>query len=236
VQSEGQAATGTEATWTPAGGEGWSSQPLLRKGPEFVSMLTFGGPIPDAPRNEIPPAPAPHPGARVLLKPAPMNAIFFGLKRAFHGTLRVTRSPLRACGLTAARFDLLYALYERPLRAETQRKLARELGVTRSTVSRMLASLEALGLVVRTRPSTDRRQRWVALTDPGRSLIHCAVFRFCRTGAAQLAVDSALGGERWYDTEDHCFFAMATLDDTLTGIRRAFADSATLYYPWHPDD
>ena len=165
-----------------------------------------------------------------------MHAIFFGLKRAFHGTLRVSRSALNASGLTAARFDLLYALYRRPLRAEAQSTLTRELGVTRSTVSRMLASLEALGIVRRTRVSCDRRQRWVALTDAGRTCIHRAVFRLVRWGSAQLAVDSALGGERWYDSDAHCFVAMAALDDTLSAIRQAFGDRATLRYPWHPDD
>ena len=165
-----------------------------------------------------------------------MNAIFFGLKRAFHGTLRVSRSALKACGLTAARFDLLYALNKRPRRAEAQCTLTRELGVTRSTVSRMLASLEALGLVHRTRVPRDRRQRSVALTAAGRARIQRAVFRLQRAGSAQLAVDSALGGERWYDAHVYCFFAMAALDQALSNIRQAFGDFATLYYPWHPDD
>jgi hypothetical protein len=39
-----------------------------------------------------------------------MDATFFSLKRAFHGTLRLTRVTLAKLGLTAARFDLLYAL------------------------------------------------------------------------------------------------------------------------------
>jgi DNA-binding MarR family transcriptional regulator len=164
-----------------------------------------------------------------------MHAIFFGLKRAFHGTLRVSRSALKVCGLTAARFDLLYALHRRPLGAEAQSTLTRKLGVTRSTVSRMLASLEALGVVRRTRISCDRRQRWVALTDAGRTRIQRAVLWLVGAGSAQLAVDSALGGERWY-SDAHCFFAMAALDDTLSNIRQAFGDFATLHYPWHPDD
>ena len=41
-----------------------------------------------------------------------MNAIFFGLKRAYHGTLRIYRRALANLGLTAARFDLLYAARE----------------------------------------------------------------------------------------------------------------------------
>ena len=165
-----------------------------------------------------------------------MHAIFFGLKRAFHGTLRVSRSALKAVGLTAARFDLLFALYDQPRGADAQSALTRELGVSRSTVSRMLGSLEKLGIVRRTPHPHDRRQRWVALTDAGRARIHRAVYRLIRAGSAQLAVDTALGGERWYDSESLCFFAMAALDDTLSAIRHAFGDRATLYYPWHPDD
>jgi hypothetical protein len=33
------------------------------------------------------------------------------------------------------------------------------------------------------------------------------------------------------------FWRMATLESYLEGLRRDFADTATLYYPWgHPDD
>jgi DNA-binding MarR family transcriptional regulator len=165
-----------------------------------------------------------------------MNDIFFGLKRAFHGTLRVTRSGLAACGLTAARFDLLYCLYERDGGAAAQRTLTRELGVTRATTSRMLASLEALGVVTRARLSGDRRQRWVTLTAAGRGRIRRAVYQLDSLGSSQLAVNSALGGKRWYDFDSHGFFEMAKLDEMLSRIRSAFADFATLFYPWHPDD
>jgi DNA-binding MarR family transcriptional regulator len=165
-----------------------------------------------------------------------MNAIFFGLKRAFHGTLRVSRAGLAACGLTSARFDLLYCLYQRDGRAAAQRTLTRELGVTRSTVSRMLASLEALRIVSRTRHLGDRRQRWVTLTAAGRARIRRAVYELDVLGSSQLAVDSALGGERWHDVDTHCFVEMGKLDDLLSRVRTGFADFATLDYPWHPDD
>jgi DNA-binding MarR family transcriptional regulator len=97
-----------------------------------------------------------------------MNAIFFGLKRAFHSTLRVTRRMLTRLGLTAARFDMLHALpRERRYVGEGMRQseLRRQLGVSRPTVSRMLASLEELGLVLRKPDSKDRRQVFVALTE-----------------------------------------------------------------------
>jgi len=175
-----------------------------------------------------------------------MNAIFFGLKRAFYGTLRVTRRMLTRLGLTAARFDMLYALPHSGRHAGNgtwQSDLRRQLGVSRPTVSRMLASLEELGLVVRRPDQNDRRQILVALTEAGRALIREAVQVFIRSGYVQLAVDTALCSEpgapatssRWYD-EEECLIEMDTFDGLLSKVRREFGDFARLYYRWHPDD
>ena len=171
-----------------------------------------------------------------------MNQQFFGLKRAFHATLRLTRASLAKLGLTAARFDLLYALPRGRAQADVrmrQSDLRAKLGVSRPTVSRMLASLEELGLVRRTPHTGDRRQRIVALTHQGSTLIRKAVRDFTDSGWAALALDSALDedrpGHRWCD-DTHCFLETDRLDGLLRSIRYAFGDFATLYYPWHPDD
>jgi DNA-binding MarR family transcriptional regulator len=165
-----------------------------------------------------------------------MHSIFFGLKRAWQGSLRVTRQPLAALGLTAARFDLLYLLQFAGKSSPTsQSSLRRSLGVNRTTTSRMVRSLEGLGLVTRERSYADRRTLRVSLTAQGLARIRLAIKRLIRTGAADLAVDSALAGERWH-SEGACFWARAELECVLDRIRRAFRDFATLYYPWHPDD
>ncbi len=167
-----------------------------------------------------------------------MHAIFFGLKRAHHGTLRITRDVLATMGLTAARFDMLYAVKRRRRRGILQSALQRALGVCRATVSRMLASLEELRLVTRKVYEQDRRQRLVELTTLGRWRIAFAHRHITRSGWAQLAVDSALGGEGrehlWCDTAA-CIAACSRLDGMLDRLRRAFFDRATLYYPWNPD-
>jgi DNA-binding MarR family transcriptional regulator len=166
-----------------------------------------------------------------------MHAIFFGLKRAHHGTLRITRSVLARMGLTAARFDLLYALKVRHKDGALQSALRRTLGVCRATVSRMLASLEEIGLVTRKVHPFDRRQRLVTLTTLGRWRIAFAHRHITRTGWAQLAVDSALGAEgskyHWYD-QDECIAATSLLEGMLNRLRRAFFDRARLDYPWNP--
>jgi DNA-binding MarR family transcriptional regulator len=162
-----------------------------------------------------------------------MNSIFFGLKRAHHGTLRITRRAFAYVGLTAARFDLMYALRGRE--HFPQRALRRELGVSAPTVSRMLGSLEELGLVQRQPSTLDRRQRLVLLTDAGRRCVRKAIRLFIHSGCAQLAVDSALCREGWWNWSK-CLVAVDRCESTLNALRSAYGDVATLYYRWHPDD
>jgi DNA-binding MarR family transcriptional regulator len=167
-----------------------------------------------------------------------VHRIFFGLKRAHHGTLRITRSALTALGLTAARFDLLFAL-KKGRHGLIQSALRKVLGVSRATVSRMLASLEDLGLVRRTVATEDRRQRLVELTTKGRWRIAFAHRQLTRSGWTQLAIDSALARGhapfRWCD-EDACLTASARLDVTLDNLREGFYDFATLDYPSGPQE
>ncbi len=170
--------------------------------------------------------------ARSVLSRSRMHCIFFGLKRAHHGTLRITREVLASLGLTAARFDLLYAV-RKSRRGIIQSALRRVLGVSRATVSVMLASLEELGLVRRTVAKDDRRQKLVELTTKGWWRISRAHRHFTRSGWAQLAIDSALAGEHaafhWCD-EKACLLATASLDVMLGKIRQGFRDFATLDY------
>jgi DNA-binding MarR family transcriptional regulator len=167
---------------------------------------------------------------------ATMHAIFFGLKRAFHGVLRISRDTLATLGLTSARFDLLYVLHEcDPMVTLWQSEVRVSLGVSAQVVSRMLQSLEELGLVTRRRSAIDRRQRDVELTPKGRSRIRFAIWSIIRSGQAKLAVELAIGGERWFD-ESHVLMNADRFDSALTSVRVCFRDTATLYYPWHPDD
>jgi DNA-binding MarR family transcriptional regulator len=166
-----------------------------------------------------------------------MHTVFFGLKRAHHATLGLTRHALKRMGLTAARFDLLFALKDARL-GMLQSRLRRLLGVSRTTVSRMLTSLEQLGLLTRKLSWSDRRTRDVNLTPRGRATITLAHRRFTRSGWAQLAVDSALGTDgayRWY-REGDCIQATALVDGLLGQVRRVFGDRARLVYPWEPDN
>ncbi len=161
-----------------------------------------------------------------------MHIVFFGLKRAHHGVLRVTRRGLAELGLTAARFDLLYAVLERL--EPPQVELCKALGVSAPTVSRMVTSLQKLGLVARETGREDRRERFVTLTDAGRRCIQLAIERFVSCDVAQRLVDSALCGKEQSDRAI-CESARKALDDTLDKIRQAYGDHGDLYRPWEAD-
>jgi len=163
-----------------------------------------------------------------------MHAVFFGLKRAFHRSLALTRPLLARFDFTPARFDMLYAIH-RFQYGLPQSALRRILGVTAPTVSRMLRSLEDLGFVVRARPSAgDMRQRIVTLTMEGLRRVRRVIRLALNSGLLALAVDSALA-DRWYDEGDS-FHETDTLVSALARMRTAYRDQADLYYPWHPDD
>jgi DNA-binding MarR family transcriptional regulator len=175
-----------------------------------------------------------------LLVAVAMHAIIFGTKRAFHAALRMTRKPLQSMGLTAARFDLLSALLSvevgrKWVRHIHQSDLRRMLGVTASVVSRMLRSLERLGLVTRRRPDYgDRRQRQVNLTERGRTCIRDARRMLMR--AVGRMVCEAICFGRHHDAGRR-LVRLDTLEGYLGALREYFGDAATLYYRWgHPDD
>jgi DNA-binding MarR family transcriptional regulator len=167
-----------------------------------------------------------------------MNAIFFASKRAYHAILRVTRRPLRVLGLTAARFDLMYALMPHGESLDRcpayQSELRQELGVSAPTVSRMLRSLEKLGWVERCRPVCgDQRQREVTLTDAGLECIRTA-YKAILHAAKRLVYMALCFGRRCSARE--AFVPMTELEAYLRAMRQTYGDFATLSYPWHPDD
>ena len=84
-----------------------------------------------------------------------MHSAPFQLKRAYHSTLAHLRRFAKPYGLTPARYDLLQLVGSGLMR---QSAIHKALGVTRATISRMLISLEKLGLVKRYRPYTKRRR------------------------------------------------------------------------------
>jgi DNA-binding MarR family transcriptional regulator len=167
-----------------------------------------------------------------------MHALFFGTKRAFHATLRILRKPLKTFGLTSARFDLLWVLQQAYDASARQSKLRKELGVTAPTISRMVKSLEALGIVRTERDRFDRRQRIVQLTKEGLARMRAAVECFMRGRIPRKILDRAFGrhGEPGAKRAHVIFARMCDYEYLLGCVRETCGDTARLHYDWHPDD
>ena len=164
-----------------------------------------------------------------------MNVILFGLKRAFQCSIRVTRPLVAAFGLTAARFDMLHAIKGSSGLSVLQKTLQRTLGVSAPTVSRMLGSLEKLGLISRARPWWDTRQRLVTLTVAGRTCIRQAFRSLVRRRVVRAAFDTVLTAGFSHEPGAR-FTETCNAESVCDRIRRGFGDTSTLGYPWHPDD
>jgi DNA-binding MarR family transcriptional regulator len=164
-----------------------------------------------------------------------MNHFVYATKRAYYGMLRAVRAPATSVGITAARFDMMYAIFGSYGGQIHQAALARKVGVSVPVVARMLRSLEQLGYVLRERSRVDRRKIFVGLTKAGRRCFLRARLVLMCTGLVDLAIDSALGEERWFD-EAYTLDQKDRLDVVLTRLREAFWAGGQLYYPWHPED
>ena len=167
-----------------------------------------------------------------------MDPVFFGLKRAFHSTLRISRRDFKEIGTTPARMDILYALYKER-RRETpiwQSTLRRIIGYTaRSTMTQIMQALERLGLIVRRRIRQDERQLEVELTRAGQELFGRASHRFLNGWSIQapwLAKDWPPPvedeSEAWQAYLDKLF----PLRRILFNLRVALRDTGSLRYRW----
>lgn len=174
-----------------------------------------------------------------------MHSILFEAKRAFQSSVyRLALPMLRPFGLTPARFDLLYALLGTPdpyeqrrlgIVATRQSDLRRVLGVSRTTVSRLVVALEHLGLVRRWRELRDTRQMRLELTKEGHARVKRVLRELLARGLVDLALDHALAEKRWH-APAACIEAKENLEAALLRFRHALGDAARLVYPWHPDD
>ena len=160
-----------------------------------------------------------------------MHFLAFRLKRAHQASLRISRQIASRYALTPARYDLLYMIWKSYF-APKQSKIRAALGVARSTVSRMLKSLEELGIVRRTKSDGDRRTRRVELTPEGRSQFLKLQY-VVEFDEMQLAYEVAFGlskGRNTFGPIDHFFWTAKT-------IAEQFGDTADLWFPTgHPDD
>jgi len=164
-----------------------------------------------------------------------MHPIVYGIKRAFLSSTTFLRRKLRrAFGLTQARFDVLYLVHKGH---EDQLEIRRKLGLTSSTISEMLQTLEKLLLVTRKTKDTDRRARVVHLTAEGKRRTVACIEAWLTHRAGLRMVRNAFD---WNKDPDHAFRQMDDFESRLLMLEEWFITpvaSARLLYPgFHPDD
>jgi DNA-binding MarR family transcriptional regulator len=160
-----------------------------------------------------------------------MDRLSHQLKRADQRMLAYQRLLLTPFGITPARYTMLYAIFRRGMdlgakrRVMDQSDLRRSLGVTAPSVSVMVRSLEALGLVERRKwLANDRRQIMVILTLKAMRLLRRIDRRIIRPGVLWIAARTLLGGA------DKLGAILWWLEKLRAGLR----DSARFAYPPNP--
>ena len=158
-----------------------------------------------------------------------MHALLFSLKRTYWSALLRTRQLALIFGITPARFDMLYAIANHSEFGLTQAGLSRILGVSGATVSRMLDSLEELGLVIRIDSRFDRRCNELRLTTEGTERLELVKSALMDSGAMELVV-TLIFAFCW--TSPSAIQDLLSVDNHFLVVRRNLDDPATLHYPW----
>ena len=93
------------------------------------------------------------------------------LFRAFNATLNAQAEELRPLGLSPSAFNVLMALHNSDGHTLEPCQLAQRLLISRPSVTGLLDTLQAKGLVTRQPHADDRRRILVELTDEGRCVL-----------------------------------------------------------------
>ncbi|MDB4998111.1 MAG: MarR family [Myxococcaceae bacterium] len=159
-----------------------------------------------------------------------MHVVMFSMNRAFHKVMEVGLRLTAEFGLTPSRFQLLNVLLCQgsSLRQMHLRKI---LGVSAPNVSRMVSSLEQLGLVVRRRDAHGRTCG-VELTEVGRDRVARAADWLVRQGNAREAVEAFFPSAGTTSNAANMATRKAVLQfaRALGRVRRALKDPALLEY------
>ncbi len=115
----------------------------------------------------------------------------FNLRRAARLVTQRFDRALREIGITANQFSILMAAYNQEGILLT--KLARTLGMERTTLSRNVSLLARMGMVS-TAMGNDKRERKIAITENGITLLEKTLPQWQK---AQNEVVEAIGQKKW---------------------------------------
>ena len=164
-----------------------------------------------------------------------MHDLGFRFKRAHLKAVAFAKPFLKKFGLTPARFDALYVVQANCRRSGgvLQSKIWRTLDLHPSTISKMFASLEALGLIRRIDAATRNHEILVQLTKKGAEAMMKAMRVVFKKQAWRYAYRVMLfhvGGGTLQAVDDF----ISKLRRTTDRAARALGDESTLFYPLLP--
>jgi len=158
-----------------------------------------------------------------------MHATTFALKRGHLLSLKLLRGilkPFARLGITPARADLLNVIRALHPHSARQCDLAKRIGVTRSTISRMLIRLETMQLIVRYKDRAgDGRRNFVQLTRECRRRMRVLLGRVTKARVVDSALRRVLQAAPGEMRRPH-----ATLITDLRTYARRLGDTATCPY------
>ena len=158
-----------------------------------------------------------------------MNFVSFAIRRAYWSDLKAFRGAFRYFGLTAARFHVLFAI---GYGNHTQADVARQLGVCRSTVCRLVQKLEKLGLVIRDDRKKDGRCFALGLLCAGVD----AVLDFEDTMLRKRILLRTHGDAFGYQRKERRYDTLESIGGNVLAVARDLGDQAFLPYPtYYPE-
>lgn len=157
-----------------------------------------------------------------------MNPIFYGIKRAYHASLRLSHQALRPLGITPARLDMLRCIEK--LEDAFQCEIADALGIRPSTTSRMLKSLLELELIHKERFDEYRRASIVTLSKKGEALLRLVEQSVAASGMADLTQNVAAS---WAHTKRRIVPHIERFYRHLRWVRFALGDTSIRFRESH---
>jgi len=159
-----------------------------------------------------------------------MHRVFFSVKRVHLRIVEVGKGLLRRFHLTPARFDMMRIVLVHGTDGVLQSRIRELLGVSATTVSRMLLSLEELGFIARHEWEHDARQLIVTLTELGKKRVTEAMEALVERGAAERMARRGVDFDATAAVPRLRVFQRA-----LASMRRIYGDQAAFVDPWRTD-
>ncbi|MDB4982319.1 MAG: Transcriptional regulator, MarR family [Myxococcales bacterium] len=161
-----------------------------------------------------------------------MHRVFFSVKRVHLRIVEVSKRLVKRFGLTPARFDMMRIVLVHAPEGVSQTKICALLGVSATTVSRMLVALERLGFIERHEWAHDARRLIVTLTELGKKRVSDAMDALVEHPKAKAEHMARRGVD--FDPKV-AVPRLRVLQRALASMRRIYGDAAAFTDPWRTD-